>query len=612
MAKRALFRLVFLLHVLFLFPAALWATTYHVGPGRTYTTLQQVVDLLQPGDLVEVDGNATYPGDVAFTQAGTARDPITIRGIRVQGHRPVISGGTNTVSFVTPWPYSGPGADHYIFEGFEVTGGSFRGIYHQADDLTVRDVAVHDCPAHGILGADQGSGSCTLEYVEVYRCGGGTQHHQIYMASDEVHHPGSTFRMAHCYVHDANGGNNVKSRAERNEIYYNWIEGAYYHELELIGPDGGDGGDSSLKREDSDVVGNVLWKRATAAGNDPSFFAVRVGGDGTGETNGRYRFVNNTFLCGGSAAFRIFDGIESIEMHNNVFASASGGVIKIVRTAEAVWSTGVELIAGSRNWVPSVAIDLPSEWTDTMTGADPGFEDAGGADLTPASGSPLIDAGNQSPSGPPGHPFPDPLFPPAMAPPQRAPQLPGTALPRPADGALDIGAYERSALLTCGAIAPGQASEGGDVLFQGQASAPSCPQLPSFGWDFGDGSPRASSQDATHAYAAPGSYTWVLTVTACDESCSRAGQIAVAQRPQISRMSKLGNPFRIKVIGGNLQPGVRVFIDGVEWTFIKWKKTAKITLKGGASLKAVVPKNTPTAFRFMNPDGGQISITWSY
>lgn len=69
--------------------------------------------------------------------------------------------------------------------------------------------------------------------------------------------------------HHSNGGNNVKSRAERNEIYYNWIEDAYYHELELIGPDPGgapDGWSEELKREDSDVVGNVLRKT-----NDRSF-----------------------------------------------------------------------------------------------------------------------------------------------------------------------------------------------------------------------------------------------------------------------------------------------------------------------------------------------------
>ena len=41
--------------------------------------------------------------------------------------------------------------------------------------------------------------------------------------------------MRFSYVHDANGGNSVKSRAARNEIHYNWIEGALYHELDLIG-----------------------------------------------------------------------------------------------------------------------------------------------------------------------------------------------------------------------------------------------------------------------------------------------------------------------------------------------------------------------------------------
>ena len=105
-----------------------------------------------------------------------------------------------------------------------------------------------------------------MEYVEVHHTGNGTSQHQVYMATDEVAHPGAVFRMQHCYLHDANGGNNVKSRAERNEIYFNWIEGAMYHELELIGPDPNGaavGWTIDLKREDSDVVGNVLKKTAT-------------------------------------------------------------------------------------------------------------------------------------------------------------------------------------------------------------------------------------------------------------------------------------------------------------------------------------------------------------
>ena len=118
-----------------------FAITYQVGPTRTYTSLQNVAPLLNPGDLVEVDGNATYPGNLIFTRPGTVVNKITIRGLRVNGLRPVLSGGTNTVEFRL--------SDHYVFEGFDVTGGSFRGIYHHADDITIRDTVVHDCPALG-------------------------------------------------------------------------------------------------------------------------------------------------------------------------------------------------------------------------------------------------------------------------------------------------------------------------------------------------------------------------------------------------------------------------------------------------------------------------------
>ncbi|MBP7866230.1 MAG: VCBS repeat-containing protein [Acidobacteria bacterium] len=413
------------------------AATYNVGPGRPYTTLQDVAGLLNPGDLVLVDGNATYPGDLVFERAGGAGNPITIRGVRVSGNRPVISGGTNTVTFMSPWPYTS-GADHYVFEGFEVTAGSFRGVYHQADDLVLRDVVVHDCPAHGILGADLGSGSLLMEYCEVYRCGNGSSQHQIYMSTDEGNRPGSVFRMQFCYLHEGLGGNNVKSRAERNEIYYNWIEGGYYHELELIGSEEYP---TPTVREDSDVVGNVFWKKTKPSGSDNFFFVTRVGGDGTGETFGRYRFVNNTFLCGSAAAFRIFDGIQSIEMHNNVFYRIDGTGVQIKRTVEANWSDG-ELIAGSNNWVQTGSTEIPVQWTGTLTGADPGFVGLGSNDPRPAAGSVLIDHGAGSLSGPPGFPFPNPLFPPAWHPPLHAFQAPGTAAPRPVDATLDIGAYE--------------------------------------------------------------------------------------------------------------------------------------------------------------------------
>ncbi|MDQ3000077.1 MAG: hypothetical protein M3Y08_02270 [Fibrobacterota bacterium] len=41
-------------------------------------------------------------------------------GVRADGKRPVLSGGTNTVHFKTDAPYKN-GADHYVFQGFDVT-----------------------------------------------------------------------------------------------------------------------------------------------------------------------------------------------------------------------------------------------------------------------------------------------------------------------------------------------------------------------------------------------------------------------------------------------------------------------------------------------------------
>jgi photosystem II stability/assembly factor-like uncharacterized protein len=82
--------------------------------------------------------------------------------------------------------------------------------------------------------------------------------------------------------------------------------------------------------------------------------------------------------------------------------------------------------------------------------------------------------------------------------------------------------------------------------------------------------------------------------------------------PSIQILIKQGAPFRISVGGTNLQPGIRVFIDGNEWTGVVWKNADKVLLSGGASLKNLVPKGTSRVFRFVNPDGGEATTSWSW
>lgn len=188
------------------------------------------------------------------------------------------------------------------------------------------------------------------------------------------------------------------------------------------------------------MVGNVIVH------TNPDFGSViRVGGDGSGQSRGRVRFANNTILVTSgedATVFRIFDGIQAVETHNNVLYASAGGTIRVERTVEAVWTDGRQ-VGGSNNWVPDDATFVPPEWTGTLQGVDPGFDDLALFELAPGASSDLRDAANPSPQPIPGYAVPDTLFPPLYQP-RRMHVLPGSANPRPADGALDIGAIERA------------------------------------------------------------------------------------------------------------------------------------------------------------------------
>ena len=391
---------------------------YVVAPGSRYPSLKSIAKLVEPGDVVEVHGNAKYAGGVRFERDGTAEKPITIRGQAIDGKLPIIAGAADTIEAA---------GDHYVFEDLELMGATKRCFLHHAHDITVRRLYIHDCH-DGLLGADDDSGSLLLEHSEFARSGEGQFHHQIYMATDEKAHPGSVFRMQHCYVHDGAGGNNVKTRAERNEIHYNWIEGALYHELEMIGPDGGD---PKLAREDSEVLGNVFFK------TNPSH-AVRVGGDGTGDTGGRYRFLFNTFVVAGSnGAIRVYDSAESLELYNNAFYRTGGADVQLLKETEAKWVRGVSTVSGANNWL-SEGSSTHRGLTATKFGVQPGFASLANRDLRPVTGSPLIGNALASPPTSPTFPFSNPTNVPLFEP------GPGIAPPRPrqATNKPSIGAFE--------------------------------------------------------------------------------------------------------------------------------------------------------------------------
>lgn len=434
MYKKPAFPLYQTLISIFLLFTLISATNYNVGPSQTYKTLQDVSNLLQPGDSVFVDGNAVYPADVNIDKNGTDDNWIIIQGIKpTNGARPSIRGGTTYGINIS--------ADYIVFEGIQVTS-SKKGIGVFGDNILIRGCIINDCN-HGLVGYGTGTGNVTVEYCEFYGNGvptGGATQHQIYMATDEHSHPGSIFRLQYCYLHDGVEGDNVKSRSERNEIYYNWIEnaGSSGHGLGLFAPDPDDNSNVNIStaREDADVVGNVIIQ--------PRNSCARIGGDLPGfPTNGRYRFVNNTFILTGNRgdAIRTFNTVETLEMYNNViYATQAASDIRVLNDADGQWVHSPRSVIGSHNWVISGATRIPtsSEWSNTTESSASPFSDASAKNFHPAVGSDLINNGTTITL----YPFVKPLFPPTFVPPEGKLIDIGTVKIRHNDGSIDRGAFE--------------------------------------------------------------------------------------------------------------------------------------------------------------------------
>ncbi|HEX3761309.1 MAG TPA: MYXO-CTERM sorting domain-containing protein [Kofleriaceae bacterium] len=409
-----------------------------MGPGKPYAGIADATPHAQPGDVIEVQGGSTYPGMIWLRDdtGGTKDKPVTIRGIKVDGKRPVLSGvgsgpDDNIILLLN--------ANHVVMESFEVIGDGGDTNYcvvHKADDVTLRDFVIHNCLHQGgLVGTDEDSGSLTVEYSEFYHNGNGTNSHQIYMTTDENTYPGSVFRIQFCYVHDGVGGNNVRSRAERNEIYYNWIEGAFYHELDLIGPIDGD---SLPFREDSDIVGNVLIKK------NSEFRIARLGGDGDGNTGGRYRFSNNTMVMTDSSTtvISLQNTVQSLEMYNNVIYGSKAG-FDVYDVDEQIGPDAAHF--GANNWVLTGTTSIPTTWIGTLTGTDPGFVDLANEDLRPKMSSPLVDKGTTLTVSTGSLGFPRALLMPTYHPPQHLLLAIGMGDGRNNQGAPDIGAFEANA-----------------------------------------------------------------------------------------------------------------------------------------------------------------------
>jgi len=369
--------------IVFVSPAL--SAVYQIGSGKQYEKISALLlaETLGPGDIVEIyQGTYNEANELKPKTNGTKDAPIIVRGIGSQ--RPVID-GTGIALSGTPDSLFMIKGSNIVIENLEFRNG---GVNDGGSGIRIfgRNVTVRNCKiAHCALGISSSSGASNtiVEYTEITDCINYNPNHwghSVYMNSDSI------FR--YCHIHDSGKGHNFKTRGHYTELLYNYICDANSAEVDIV-----DSGESARPDSNAVLIGNIIRKRdakpKSGYGGNPTQFIV-FGQDTGGKRKGTIYIINNTII-GGEPENRVI-WLNSPEtkavFYNNIIYGTDNIAYDEFTAAN---------MTGSNNWFPETA-SIPSGFTGTLLGKDPGFVDISGKDFHLSKLSKCINAGSASPS----------------------------------------------------------------------------------------------------------------------------------------------------------------------------------------------------------------------
>jgi hypothetical protein len=142
------------------------------------------------------------------------------------------------------------------------------------------------------------------------------------------------------------------------------------------------------------------------------------------------------------------------------------------------------------------------------------------------------------------------------------------------------------------------------ALFTGKAFSGTPPYF--YEWDFGDGSPPMQGESVEHTYAGPGMRQGLMTAR---DSGSPPEQKSVfvtfLSPPYITKVKPGAKRGEIVVKGTNLQPALKIYVNGWEYGDFLIKKNGKV------SIFNIFPDvGKFVIMRISNPDGGSVEFSW--
>ena len=187
-------------------------STLTVGPGQQYASIASAVQAAASGDTIDVSAG-TYNDDFLSIEQS-----LTLQAVGGEVKMTEDTSPPDGKAMITEGQ---PGISVAI-NGFDISGvtvgdGNGAAIRYEGGNLSLSNDYFHD-NQEGLLGAPDPNGSITIDNSEFASNGDGSgSTHNIYVGAI------NSFSITDSYVHDANVGHEIKSRAANNTITGNRI-----------------------------------------------------------------------------------------------------------------------------------------------------------------------------------------------------------------------------------------------------------------------------------------------------------------------------------------------------------------------------------------------------